>query len=91
LGRAIRNFVAPREYLSRIKPEPLKTAKEVFEQVYGEGAKDFIDSALETTEEEADYTPQQKQAKKAKEKADLLSLGTLRKIVTGLYENSTVR
>jgi hypothetical protein len=71
LGRAIRNFVAPREYLSRIKPEPLKTAKEVFEQVYGEGAKDFIDSALETTEEEADYTPQQKQAKKAKEKADV--------------------
>jgi hypothetical protein len=70
LGRAIRNFVSPREYLSRIKPEPLKTAKEVFEQVYGEGAKDFIDSALETTEEEADYTPQQKQAIKAKEKAD---------------------
>jgi hypothetical protein len=70
LGRAIRNFVAPREYLSRIKPEPSKTAKEVFEQVYGEGAKDFADSVSETTEEETDYTPQQKQAIKAKEKAD---------------------
>jgi hypothetical protein len=70
LGRAIRNFVAPREYLSRIKPEPSKTAKEVFEQVYGEDAKDFADSVSETTEEEADYTPQQKQAIKAKEKAD---------------------
>jgi hypothetical protein len=70
LGRAIRNFVAPREYLSRIKPEPAKTAKEVFEQVYGEDAKDFADSVSETTEEEADYTPQQKQAIKAKEKAD---------------------
>jgi hypothetical protein len=85
LGRAIRNFVAPREYLSRIKPEPPKTAKEVFEQVYGEGAKDFIDSALETTEEEADYTPQQKQAIKAKEKADV-NLRNASQDIQSLYE-----
>jgi len=74
LGRAVRNFVSPREYLARIKPEPLKTAKEVFEQVWGKDAKDFLGPVAEEiekeTEKEADYTPQQKQAIKAKEKAD---------------------
>ena len=85
LGRAIRNFVAPREYLSRIKPEPSKTAKEVFEQVYGEDAKDFADSVSETTEEEAEYTPQQKQAIKAKEKADV-NLRNASQDIQSLYE-----